>query len=91
MNLQMPRIWLDYCQFLMDQCRITKTRRTCDKALRALPITQHYRIWPLYLKFAKMYDLPESAVRIYRRNLKVYLFNIYFKKSGSINRSFGYT
>ncbi|VDI82901.1 pre-mRNA-splicing factor SYF1, partial [Mytilus galloprovincialis] len=68
---KMPRIWLDYCQFLMDQCRITKTRRTCDKALRALPITQHYRIWPLYLKFAKMYDLPESAVRIYRRNLKL--------------------
>lgn len=68
---KMPRIWLDYCQFLMDHCRITKTRRTFDKALRALPITQHYRIWPLYLKFAKMYDLHETAVRIYRRNLKL--------------------
>ncbi|KAL7989330.1 hypothetical protein Chor_011996 [Crotalus horridus] len=48
---KMPRIWLDYCQFLMDQCRITRTRRTFDRALRALPITQHHRIWPLYLKY----------------------------------------
>lgn len=47
---KMPRIWLDYCQFLIDQCKITRTRRTFDRALRALPITQHHRIWPMYLK-----------------------------------------
>ena len=70
-NTQMPRIWLDYCQFLMDQCKITRTRRTFDRALRALPLTQHNRIWPLYLKFIRMYDLPETAVRVYRRYLKV--------------------
>ncbi|XP_064616120.1 pre-mRNA-splicing factor SYF1-like [Liolophura sinensis] len=68
---KMPRIWLDYCQFLMDQCMITRTRRTFDRALRALPISQHYRIWPLYLKFARMYPLPETAVRIYRRYIKL--------------------
>uniref|UniRef100_A0A8D0G7T7 Pre-mRNA-splicing factor SYF1 n=1 Tax=Sphenodon punctatus TaxID=8508 RepID=A0A8D0G7T7_SPHPU len=68
---KMPRIWLDYCQFLMDQCRVTRTRRTFDRALRALPITQHHRIWPLYLKFVRMYPLPETAVRVYRRYLKV--------------------
>ena len=67
----MPRIWLDYCQFLVDQCKITQTRRTFDRALRALPITQHYRIWPLYLKFIRKYPIPESAVRVYRRYLKV--------------------
>lgn len=67
----MPRIWLDYCQFLMDQCRITRTRRTFDRALRALPITQHHRIWPLYLRFVRLYPLPETAVRVYRRYLKV--------------------
>ena len=70
-HTQMPRIWLDYCQFLMDQCKITRTRRTFDRALRALPLTQHNRIWPLYLKFIRMYDLPETAVRVYRRYLKV--------------------
>ncbi|ELT97979.1 hypothetical protein CAPTEDRAFT_127463, partial [Capitella teleta] len=34
---KMPRIWMDYCQFLTDQCLITRTRRTFDRALRALP------------------------------------------------------
>lgn len=68
---KMPRIWLDYTQFLMDQRKVTRTRRTFDRALRALPITQHYRIWPLYLKFVRLYDLPETAVRVYRRHLKL--------------------
>lgn len=68
---KMPRIWLDYCQFLMDQHLITRIRRTFDRALRALPITQHYRIWPLYLKFVRSYPIPETAVRVYRRYLKL--------------------
>ncbi|NXJ58700.1 SYF1 factor, partial [Spizaetus tyrannus] len=68
---QMPRIWLDYCQFLVEQGRITRTRRTFDRALRALPITQHHRIWPLYLQFVRRYPLPETAVRVYRRYLKL--------------------
>ena len=68
---QMPRIWLDYCEFLMNQGLITRTRRTFDRALRALPITQHHRIWPLYLKFVNMHNIPETAVRVYRRHLKV--------------------
>uniref|UniRef100_A0A667FHB5 Pre-mRNA-splicing factor SYF1 n=1 Tax=Lynx canadensis TaxID=61383 RepID=A0A667FHB5_LYNCA len=70
-RLQMPRLWLDYCQFLMDQGRITHTRRTFDRALRALPITQHSRIWPLYLRFLRSHPLPETAVRGYRRFLKL--------------------
>src|SRR5688572_16269271 len=73
----MPRIWLDYCQFLMDQGRITRTRRTFDRALRALPVTQHDRIWQLYLKFVKMHYIPESTVRVYRRYLKVDTFKLF--------------
>lgn len=68
---KMPRIWLDYCQFLVGQGRITRTRRTFDRALRALPITQHHRLWPLYLRFVRLYPLPETAVRVYRRYLKL--------------------
>ncbi|KAM5170340.1 pre-mRNA-splicing factor SYF1 [Mantella aurantiaca] len=68
---KMPRIWLDYCQSLMDQCKISRSRRTFDRALRALPITQHHRIWPLYLKFVRAHPLPETAVRVYRRYLKL--------------------
>lgn len=33
----------------MDQGWITRTRRTFDRALQSLPITQHDRIWQLYL------------------------------------------
>ena len=29
-----------YCQFLVDQALITRSRRTFDRSLRALPITQ---------------------------------------------------
>nr|CAD7440654.1 unnamed protein product [Timema bartmani] len=68
---KMPRIWLDYCQCLMDQCRITRTRQVFDRALRALPITQHHRVWPLYLKFICTHDIPETAVRVFRRYLKL--------------------
>lgn len=68
---KMPRIWLDFCQFLMDQCKITRARRTFDRALRALPVTQHHRVWPLYLKFVRAHPLPETAVRVYRRHLKL--------------------
>lgn len=67
----MPRIWLDYCQFLVSQSKITRSRRSFDRALRALPVTQHPRIWPLYLRFARKLPLPETAIRIYRRYLKV--------------------
>uniref|UniRef100_A0A8C1RN22 Pre-mRNA-splicing factor SYF1 n=1 Tax=Cyprinus carpio TaxID=7962 RepID=A0A8C1RN22_CYPCA len=68
---KMPRIWIDYCQFMVSQCKITRSRRTFDRALRALPITQHPRIWPLYLRFAHNLPLPETAIRVYRRYLKL--------------------
>jgi pre-mRNA-splicing factor SYF1 len=68
----MPRIWLDYCHFLMDQCLVARARRTFNRALRALPVTQHHRIWQLYLKFVQSPHVPEEvAVRVYRRYLKV--------------------
>ena len=70
--IQMPRIWLDYCQFLVDQGKITRTRRVFDRSIRALPITQHNRIWPLYIKFVTSYsEISETAMRVYKRYLKV--------------------
>jgi pre-mRNA-splicing factor SYF1 len=36
-------------QLLMDMRLVTTTRRTFDRALAALPITQHDRVWVLYL------------------------------------------
>eukprot|EP01132_Coremiostelium_polycephalum_P005082 gene5082-6326_t len=68
---KMPRIWIEYCQFLMIQEKITQTRRTFDRALRSLPITQHPRIWELYLKFIKKVNIPEVSIKIYKRYLKI--------------------
>ncbi|KAJ3192181.1 pre-mRNA-splicing factor syf1 [Irineochytrium annulatum] len=65
-----PVIWLAYCNLLAHQPSITRTRRTFDRALRALPITQHPRIWTEYLRFAKRCG-GETAVRVWRRYLKL--------------------
>lgn len=46
---KMPRIWLDYLELLVEQQWVTKARRAFDRALAALPITQHDRVWVLYL------------------------------------------
>jgi pre-mRNA-splicing factor SYF1 len=67
----MPRIWIDYCKFMTHQQKITATRKVFDRALRALPITQHSRLWPLYLEFVKMHNIPETAVCVFRRFLKL--------------------
>ena len=45
-------MWEMYLDFLMQQPQITLTRRAFDRALRALPITQHQRVWSKYKKFA---------------------------------------
>jgi len=67
---KMPRIWLNFIEFLMKQKRVTETRRTLDAALRALPITQHTRVWELYVKFIKEGEVPkETALCAFRRYL----------------------
>ena len=62
---------MDYCKLMTEQCYITLTRRIFDRSLRALPITQHHRIWPLYIDFVKKSNVHETAVRVFRRYLKV--------------------
>ncbi|XP_014663513.1 PREDICTED: pre-mRNA-splicing factor SYF1-like [Priapulus caudatus] len=68
---KMPRIWVDYCALLTAQQKITRTRKVFDRALRALPISQHGRVWPLYLRLVRSHGVPETAVRVYRRHLKL--------------------
>ncbi len=46
---KMPRIWELYLRSLLDQRLVTRTRRACDRALAALPVTQHDRVWTLFL------------------------------------------
>ncbi|PHH66323.1 hypothetical protein CDD82_1569 [Ophiocordyceps australis] len=68
---KMPRIWEKYLRFLMKQPLVTVGRRTFDRALRALPITQHNRIWPIYLSFANAAS-GQTAVRVWRRYMQVH-------------------
>lgn len=68
---KMPRIWEMYLTFLMQQPLVTTTRRTFDRALRALPITQHNRIWALYRPFANSAS-GETAVKIWRRYMQIH-------------------
>lgn len=68
---KMPRIWIMYLQTLTHQKLLTQTRRTFDRALCALPVTQHDRIWEPYLVFVSQKGVPiETSLRVYRRYLK---------------------
>lgn len=68
---KMPRIWEMYLSFLLEQPLVTQTRHCFDQALRALPITQHNRIWKLYKAFARSAS-GETAVQIWRRYMQVH-------------------
>ncbi|KAF2143687.1 uncharacterized protein K452DRAFT_247009 [Aplosporella prunicola CBS 121167] len=68
---KMPRIWEMYLELLMQQPLVTTTRRTFDRALRALPITQHNRIWALYKPFATSAS-GDTAVKIWRRYMQIH-------------------
>lgn len=72
----MPRIWIEYCQCLIEQQLITRTRKAFDRALRSLPATQHDRIWPIYIGFVRAHDIHETTIRVYRRYLKVCLIGL---------------
>lgn len=66
-----PLVWLEYCRFLMKQKLITRTRKTFNRALQALPITQHDKIWKLYLEFINQKYVPaETGICVYKRYLK---------------------
>jgi len=68
---KMPVIWILYCTNLVEHRRWTRARRACDGALRALAVTQHHRIWPVYLRLAREVGVAETGARILRRFCKL--------------------
>lgn len=68
---KMPKIWDMFLAFLMQQPLVTYTRRTFDRALRALPITQHNRIWARFRPFANSAS-GDTAVKIWRRYMQIH-------------------
>uniref|UniRef100_A0A0K0E011 Pre-mRNA-splicing factor SYF1 n=1 Tax=Strongyloides stercoralis TaxID=6248 RepID=A0A0K0E011_STRER len=69
---KMPRIWIDYCLFCTARGSITHTRKVFDRALQSLPIKQHRLIWPYYVKFIQMHNIPETAIVVFKRYLKIF-------------------
>ncbi|MCJ1250464.1 pre-mRNA-splicing factor syf1 [Trapelia coarctata] len=68
---KMPKIWEMYLLFLMEQPLITHTRQTFDRALRALPLTQHNRVWAKYRPFANSAS-GDTALRLWRRYMQIH-------------------
>ena len=68
---KMPRVWEMYLSFLKRQPLVTRTRQAFDRALRALPITQHNRIWAIYRPFADSAS-GETSIRIWRRYIQIH-------------------
>ncbi|TNV83299.1 hypothetical protein FGO68_gene1183 [Halteria grandinella] len=66
---KMPKIWLYYAKF-MGKSAITKTREIYDRALIALPVTQHGLIWGQAIEWAcSLEGQVETACHFYRRYL----------------------
>jgi len=66
-----PRIWLDFAAFLDGQGEISRCRKTFDAALRALPVTQHARVWKPYLAFVEKYrKVWQLGVHVFPRYLE---------------------
>mmetsp|Transcript_8004 Transcript_8004/g.17846 ORF Transcript_8004/g.17846 Transcript_8004/m.17846 type:complete len:890 (-) Transcript_8004:47-2716(-) len=90
---KMPRIWLMYIEFLMTQRKVTKTRRAVDNACRSLPITQHARVWELFVRFIKEGFVPkETALCTFRRYLMlepdhVEVYIAYLRTIGHFNEA----
>ena len=67
---KMPRVWLDFVEFLMVQKKVTKVRRVFDAALQSLPLSQHSRVWDKYIEFAISPNVPpETGMKVLRRYL----------------------
>ena len=68
---KMPRIWEMYLSFMIQQPLVTHSRHVFDRALRALPVTQHNRIWKLYKTFARSAS-GKTAVQIWARYMQIH-------------------
>lgn len=64
---KMPRLWLEYVDVLEKMRRSTQLRHCFDRALRALPITQHEKVWPRYVAWAEKCDVTQCALNAHTR------------------------
>ncbi len=90
---KMPVIWRDYLAFLTPQHKLTRIRRTYDRALCSLAVTQHEKwVWPGYLAWAQSCGVSETGVRVWRRYLKINPLSLeeyirFLKRSGRLEEA----
>ena len=48
-----PRVWIEYLEYAHEKSSMdpTRLRRLANRALEAIPVTQHDKIWPVLLKY----------------------------------------
>lgn len=67
-----PRLWINYLDFLGRQKKVTILRKTFNRALQSLPITQHDKIWSEYLPIIKELKSIPTVFDAYKRILKLH-------------------
>ena len=66
--MKMPIIWINYIQFMMEQNSITKTKIIFNKALQSIPITQHKKLWDIYIPWIEsLSGCHRTKIEIFKR------------------------
>ena len=69
--MKMPKIWIDFIQFMFEQNLITKTKTIFNKALQAIPITQHKKLWDIYIPYIEsLSNCHKTKIEIFKRYIK---------------------
>ena len=69
--MKMPIIWINYIQFMMEQNSITKTKIIFNKALQSIPITQHKKLWDIYIPWIEsLSGCHRTKIEIFKRYTK---------------------
>lgn len=71
---RMPRVWLDYLEFLAKQQKLKEIRPVFDRALQSLPLTQHPRLWDfIFSRVIRRFcvKLPNWSKSFWERYLQV--------------------
>ncbi|MES1905838.1 MAG: Pre-mRNA-splicing factor SYF1, partial [Paramarteilia canceri] len=81
-----------YTKFLESNGQITKTRKTYDRALKSLPLCQHYKIWPQYIDFINASGVPMLGNSVFRRYIELVpedseVFVNYLVKNGFLDEA----
>ena len=67
-----PVLWINYLRFLSIQGHITLLRKTFNRALQSLPITQHDKIWMTYLPLIRETKMINTVDEAYQRYIKLH-------------------